>query len=133
MALLINGEQFKSESGIATNSLVSVSGDFVAKSAAGFVTLNTVGVPLLGVAHTVKTFESDNQTVDADRVIYASKNTGDIMRVEIVADASITQANENDFFDINSDGTVDVATSGTGDQVQMTEFVSQNKSIYRIV
>lgn len=133
MALLINGEQFKSESGIATNSLVSVSGDFVAKSAAGFVTLNTVGVPLEGIAHTVKTFASDNQTVAADRVIYASKNTGDIMRVEIVADAAITQANENDFFDINSDGTVDVATSGTGDQVQMTEFVSTAKSIYRIV
>ena len=55
------------------------------------------------------------------------------MRVEIVADAAITQANENDFFDINSDGTVDVATSGTGDQVQMTEFVSTAKSIYRIV
>lgn len=133
MALLINGEQFKSESGIATNSLVTVSGDFVAKSAAGFVTVNTVGVPLLGVAHTVKTFDSDNQTVDMDRVIYAAKDTWDIMRVEIAADAAITQANEGDLFDINADGTVDVATSGTGDQVQMTEFVSQAKSIYKIV
>ena len=133
MAKLINGEQFKSESGIATNSLVSTSGDFVAKSAAGFVTLNTVGVPLLGLAHTVKTFAADNQTVTADRVIYASKDTGDIMRVEIAADAAITQANEGDLFDINADGTVDVATSGTGDQVQMTEFVSQTSSVYKIV
>ena len=133
MAKLINGEQFKSESGIATNSLVVVSGDFVAKSAAGFVTVNTVGVPLHGIAHTVKTFDSDNQTVDMDRVIYAVKDSGDIMRVEIAADASITIANENDLFDINSDGTVDVATSGTGDQVQMTEFVSQTASIYKIL
>tara|TARA_R110000851_G_scaffold96726_5_gene209810 strand:- start:12039 stop:12440 length:402 start_codon:yes stop_codon:yes gene_type:complete len=133
MAKLINGEQFKSESGIATNSLVSTSGDFVAKSAAGFVTLNTVGVPLLGITHTVKTFAADNQTVTADRVIYASKNTGDIMRVVIAADAAITQANEDDLFDINADGTVDVATSGTGDQVQMTKFVSQTSSVYKIV
>mgnify|MGYP007046327168 CR=1 FL=1 len=68
-----------------------------------------------------------------DKIVYASKGTGDIMRVEIAADAAITQANEWDLFDINSDGTVDVATSGTGDQVQMVQFVSQNKSIYKIL
>ena len=133
MALLINGEQFKSESGIATNSIVTVSGDFVSK-ASGFATVNTVGTEILGVAHTVKTFDSDNQTVDMDRVVYASTNTWDIMRVEVVADAAITIANENSFFDINTDWTVDVATaSATTGQLQMTEFVSQNKSIYAIV
>jgi len=133
MAKLINGEQFKNESGIATNSIVVTSGDFVAKSAAGFVTVNTVGVPLEGVAHTAKTFTADNQTVAMDRVIYAAKDTGDIVRVEVAADASITIANEGDLFDINTDGTIDVATSGTGDQVQMTEFVSQTNSIYKIL
>ena len=133
MALLINGEQFKSESGIATNSIVTVSGDFVSK-ASGFATVNTAGTEILGVAHTVKTFASDNQTVDMDRVVYASTNTWDIMRVEVVADAAITIANENQLFDINTDWTVDVATaSATTGQLQMTEFVSQTKSIYAIV
>ena len=133
MANLINGEQFKSESGIATNSLVTTSGDFVSK-ASGFATVNTVGAEILGVAHTVKTFTSDNQTVAQDKVIYAAANTGDIMRVEVAADAAITIANEGQFFDINTDGTVDVATaSATTGQLKMTEFVSQTKSIYEIV
>ena len=133
MALLINGEQFKSESGIATNSLVTTSGDFVSKSAAGFATVNTVGDEILGVAHTVKTFASDNQTVAQDLVVYAAKGTGDIMRVEVAADAAITQANEDDTFGINTDGTVDVATETTGTQLKMVKFVDQNKSIYEIL
>ena len=133
MAKLINAEQFKSESGIATNSLVTVSGDFISK-ASGFATVNTVGTEILGVAHTVKTFASDNQTVAMDRVIYVSENTGDIMRVEVAADAAVTIANENQFFDINTDGTVDVATvSATSGQLKMTKFVSQTASVYAIV
>lgn len=133
MALLINGEQFKSESGIATNSLVTVSGNFVSK-ASGFATVNTVGAEILGVAHTAKTFASNNQTVDMDRVIYASATTWDIMRVEVIADATVTIANENQFFDINTNGTVDVATaSATTGQLKMTKFVSTAKSIYEIV
>ena len=62
MALLINGEQFKSESSIATDDLVTVSGDFVSK-VSGFATVNTVGAEILGLAHTVKTFSATNETV----------------------------------------------------------------------
>jgi len=133
MALLINGEQFKSESSIATDDLVTVSGDFVSK-VSGFATVNTVGADILGVAHTVKTFSATNETVAMDRVVFASANTGDIMRVEVVADATVTIANEGQFFDINTDGTVDVATvSATTGQLKMTEFVSTAASIYEIV
>ncbi len=133
MALLINGEQFKSESGIASNALVSVSGDFVCKDASGFATINTVGDSIEGIAHTAKTFAADNESSAKDVVVYASKDTGDIMRVEVVADAALTQANEGQAFDINSNGTVDVATAGAGTQLEMVKFVSQNKSIYKIL
>ena len=150
MALLINGEQFKSESAVATNSLVTVSGDFVCKSASGFATVNTVADNIIWIAHTVNTFDADNQTVDMDRVIYAAKNTWDIMRVEVVADATITIADEGKFYNINTNGTVDVATASVVQsytdasgasataalvtyQLELIRFVSTAASIYRII
>ncbi len=69
-----------------------------------------------------------------DRVVYASANSGDIFRVEVVADSAVTIANENQFFDITTAGLVDTSTaSATTGQLQMIEFVSTAASIYAIV
>lgn len=132
MTYLINGEQFKSESGVASNDLVIASGDLVTKTA-GFVTKTAAGEEIVGVAHTSKTFDSDNETVALDKVVYAAKDTGDIVRLEIVANAAITQANEGQTFDIDANQDVDVATAGSGTQLRMTEYVSDEKSIYEVL
>lgn len=108
-----------SEAKIATNSLSIVSGDFVSLSS-GFVIKATTSGKIEGISKTENTFDSDNQTVAQEKVVYVFAD--EELRVEATADATITVADVGSYFNINADGTVDVATkSATWEYVNTSD------------
>lgn len=92
---------------IASNSLDINLGDLVSLS--GWYVIKAIATGrIAGVSKTDYTFASNNQTVAKREVNYVPSENQ--LTVELTADATITQADVDSYFNINADGTVDVAT-----------------------
>jgi len=148
MAILNKTGRFIGSKKIAANSLSVLDGDLVA-TVAGFADLADAGEKIVGIVAGEQTFAADNQTVDMVELEYIELD--DYSVLEIVADAAIVQADEGQFFNINTTTqTVDVATKSAVArnvdatsvsttepivefQVIMYRFVDQNTSLYKLV
>lgn len=103
---------------IASNSLAVESGDFVSLSS-GYIAKSTAGSTIEGVSVTQKTFDSDNQTVDADVCVYKPADAGEEYRVEV--ESGVTLQFDGDLVTSN---TIDLNVNGTA-MTQVT-FATDN-------
>ncbi len=92
---------------IASNSLDINSWDFVSLTSGFVVKAGTTG-KIEWISKTDRVFASNNQTVAKAKVVYVPSKGQ--LTVEATADATIAQADIGSYFNINADGTVDVAT-----------------------
>jgi hypothetical protein len=95
---------------IASNSLDINSWDFVSMTS-WFIVKSWTTWKIEGVSKTDKVFAADNQTVAKANVVYVPSEGQ--LTVEVVADATIAQADVGSYFNINANWTVDVATKST--------------------
>ena len=108
MALIkFEGRWVPAEARIAANSLDINIGDLVSETSGFMVKAGTTG-EIKWISLSKYTFASNNQTVAKRKVTFVPKTTDLIL--EMTADASIAQADVGSYFNINADGTVDVAT-----------------------
>ncbi len=139
----------RSEEGIAGNSVAIENGEFVSKSGGFVIKTAAASGKIVGIANVTKTYASNNQTVAKAKLSYTDLKRG--QRVVIAADASITQADEGKFYNLNdTTQTVDVATASTIEayvnteagaaydpvvtfQVKLVKFVDQTNSVYEIL
>ena len=117
---------------VAANSLAAAQGTLLRLNG-GFMEAADAGETIEGVSTQKKTFDSDNQTVDQDKVNYKPVRSSDTYFAEITW-GTITQADVGKYFDINSsqqvDGTTESTTTG---QVKMEEFISATLGVFSIV
>lgn len=120
--------------GIAVNSLTVVQGDFI-KNNAGFYDLAGAGDTIIGVSTTKATFASDNQTVAMAKVLVKPEpEINNTYRLPITG-GTITQADENKYYDLNGtdqlvDGTSESTSTG---QLQLIKYISATKGEFRVV
>lgn len=129
----INGYTGDQSFGVGANSLALDATYFINEAQGGVVSKATVGGVISGVNDTIKTFASDNQTVALAKAYYVPTKVDAVYEVTITG-GTITSADKGKYFDLSDAETVDGSTkSTTTGQVQMVEFISATKGIFKIV
>lgn len=117
---------------IASNSLDVAQGTLLSLSW-GFAVAAGVGTTIIGVSKDQKTFASDNQTVAMKKVNFHPTKPEDDY-IATITGGTITQAKVGNYYDLNAAQVVNGATeSSTTGQVQLVEFISATRGIFRIV
>jgi len=107
-----------SETRVASNSLAIAQHDFVSETS-GFMVKAGASSEVLGISETIKTFDSDNQTVDKAVVNFVPKQNDLIMKMVVNA-SSLAQADVGSYFNMTSSQTIDYATKSTTKSVVNT-------------
>ena len=141
-----NGYVSRSESGIASNSVVITNGKFVQTSAAGIILAATTW-KIAWIANGTKTYASDNFTVAKDVVSYTKARQWTLFKCTITG-WTVTIADEwVSFYNLSSDsstidGTTETANAQTVDaaavgstpvlnaQFKLVKFISATKGIF---
>lgn len=97
----------RGDGAVAQNSVDIDNGQLVSKSGE-FAKVAVSGEQILGISNTMKVFDSDNQTVDQDRIVFTRVYPEDELTIETSADPSSLTINQ--FFNLNADGEVDITT-----------------------
>jgi len=117
---------------VGANSVVFTKGDMVTDDA-GKLILAVAAAKISGVCKTTATMASDNQTVAMVEVVYEEQKDSTTYEMTITG-GTLTAANEQDFFDLSDEVTVDgTSGSATTGQVQMIEYISATAGIFKIV
>ncbi len=119
-------------SAIGGNSVVFTPKKFVALNG-GFLVLATATLPIVGVCKTKATMASDNQTVNKIKVVYAEQKPQSTRMVDITG-GTINQTKEGRYYNLINETTVNGASeSTTTGQLQLVQFVSATKGLFKIV
>lgn len=115
---------------IASNDLDITKGRLVAIKS-GHADVAVAGDAIVGISKQEKVFESDNETVLKEKLTFAPLDAYSEFE-EVVSNGTITQADVGTLYDLASNGTVDGATGGSGDQVRLEKFLKPNYGAFII-
>lgn len=117
---------------VASNSLDVAQGTLLSLSG-GYAVAAGIGTTIIGVSKDQKTFASDNQTVAMKKVNFNPTKPEDDYLATITG-GTITQAKVGNYYDLTAAQVVNGATeSATTGQVQLVEFISATRGIFKIV
>jgi hypothetical protein len=117
---------------VASNSLDVAQGTLLSITG-GFAVAAGVGTTIIGVSKDQKVFASDNQTVAMKKVNFHPTKDSDEYLATITG-GTITQAKVGNYYDLTAAQVVNGATeSATTGQVQLVEFISATRGIFKIV
>ena len=120
-----------SDSRVATNSLVLDTEDLVS-SVDWFIVKSTVVATtpkILGVSKTAQTFDSDNQTVWEEKVVYVT--IADDLRLKLATTADLAIADVGDLYSLNS--SQDVISTVAWTQVELIEVLDTRVGSFKVL
>lgn len=118
---------------VAKNSIVVKSWTPL-KAGTSWVDVAVATDTIIGISCTDKTFDSDNFTVAKAKVLYIPEPESQNTYILPIVGWTVTLADQNSFYDLNSDWAVDWTSESTSTwQVELVNFISATKWEFKVV